>query len=114
MNSAVLVPGLYQDETAVQFWQSVPHESVRKILKQCPITTNQVFYDPRSGRFYSSNPEGQLICIATLSRLYESNKLVNSYKGLDSAERLQKIRGPGHERLSLAIQDVRICRGCAA
>lgn len=104
------------EKNEVLYWQEMRRETVNKIIKQVPLGDQPAFYDAIRDRYFSSNPYGRFLSVATLIRFMESNALVNRLRGLGNAE--SKLRTAdwrnnkdGYEQLQAAIRDVKLCRG---
>lgn len=93
-------------------------------LQDSPIY--EVIWDIKNKRFKNDNGFATLLCetndnfvfVPYLKQLVESHKLVESYGGIDAANKTicDAFHGSnypipeGHEKLSLAIQDVESCQ----
>ncbi len=100
----------------VLYWQEMRRETISKVIKEVPLGNQEAFYDAIRDRYYSSNPDGRLIAVATLNRFMLSNALVNRLRGLGNAE--SKLRTAdwrknkdGYAQLLAAVHDVKLCRG---
>lgn len=93
MNDSAVVNFFHAEEITMQFWQSRPRESISKIVAQQPLGIHQAFYDPRSNRFYSSNPDKQFINVAILVHLLEAKSKASKKRMSTLMRDLKTSRG---------------------